>query len=121
MPAACLCGGKTIEKKVTVERRLKGGNVLFKGVPAFVCQECGERYFSAKTVKRMDYLLSQKKEEKEIDFSVDPKEQYLEDILKLMNQQNLMPDGVALNQPVLSSEVFFTISRIKSITDKIAS
>ncbi|MEW6663405.1 MAG: hypothetical protein AB1447_13770 [Bacillota bacterium] len=46
------------------------------------------------------------KQEKEIDFSVDPKEQYLEDILKLMNQQNLMPDGVALNQPVLSSEVF---------------
>ena len=55
------------------------------------------------------------KEEKEIDFSVDPKEQYLEDILKLMNQQNLMPDGVALNQPVLSSEVFFTISRMPMV------
>ncbi|HCJ79274.1 hypothetical protein HX99_03270 [Peptococcaceae bacterium SCADC1_2_3] len=120
MPVACICGGKTKEKKVTVERRLRGGNVLFKGVPAFVCQECGERYFTAKTVKRMDYLLSQKKEEKEINFSVDPKEQYFEDILKLMNQQNIMPDGVALNQPVSLSEVFLTINRIKSITDKIA-
>ncbi len=68
----------------------------------------------------MDYLLSQKKEEKEINFSVDPKEQYFEDILKLMNQQNIMPDGVALNQPVSLSEVFLTINRIKSITDKIA-
>jgi len=32
---------------------------------------------------------------------------YVFGILKLMNQQNLMPDGVALNQPVLSSEVFY--------------
>ncbi|MCX5868813.1 MAG: YgiT-type zinc finger protein [Proteobacteria bacterium] len=43
-----------------------GGDVVLKGVPAGVCQVCGEKYFKAEVVKKMEQtaISSEKVEEK---------------------------------------------------------
>ncbi len=41
------------EKLVTVYRHLRGKHFIFERVPARVCQKCGERYFSARSVSEM--------------------------------------------------------------------
>lgn len=43
-----------IEKPVTVYRHRRKEHFIFEQVPAKVCQTCGERYFSATSVSRMD-------------------------------------------------------------------
>jgi YgiT-type zinc finger domain-containing protein len=48
-----------IEKKVTVYRKRKKQIYVIENVPARVCQNCGERYFSAEVVQAMDRLMSQ--------------------------------------------------------------
>ena len=42
-----------VEKLVTVYRHRHGKHFIFERVPARVCQKCGERYFSAKSVGEM--------------------------------------------------------------------
>jgi YgiT-type zinc finger domain-containing protein len=42
------------ERLVTVYRHRKGKHFIFERVPARVCTACGERYFSAVTVREMD-------------------------------------------------------------------
>lgn len=48
------CGGPIVEKEVTVHRQVEGRYLLFEGVPAGVCKECGTRYFAANVLKRME-------------------------------------------------------------------
>ncbi len=53
----CEYCGETVdesEKLVTVYRHRKGNHFIFERVPARVCAACGERYFSAVTVREMD-------------------------------------------------------------------
>jgi len=45
------------EKPVTVFRHYAGSHFIFEQVPARVCARCGERYFSAKVVRKMDRLM----------------------------------------------------------------
>lgn len=42
-----------VEKLVTVYRHRRGQHFIFEHVAARVCQKCGERYFSAKSVSDM--------------------------------------------------------------------
>jgi YgiT-type zinc finger domain-containing protein len=42
-----------VEKLVTVYRRRRGQHFIFEQVSARVCQKCGERYFSARSVSEM--------------------------------------------------------------------
>jgi YgiT-type zinc finger domain-containing protein len=58
MAKLCRCGGTTIEKVVDVQRHVNGRRVVVKGVPASVCPNCNERYFSSKTVKQMDRIIA---------------------------------------------------------------
>ena len=39
------CGGKIVEKRVTLHRRVKTRYVIIEDVPAGVCVECGTRYY----------------------------------------------------------------------------
>lgn len=48
------CGGKIIEKRVTLHRKVKGNYVLLENVPAGVCSECGTRYFAANVLKTIE-------------------------------------------------------------------
>lgn len=52
------CGGKTRLKKVTRQHWLEERLYIVKDVEAEVCTECGERYYHATTLDRIDALLS---------------------------------------------------------------
>jgi len=49
-----LCGGDVVAKLVQYEYRWEGKLFVFEDVPAGVCQQCGEAYFTAETVKAME-------------------------------------------------------------------
>jgi YgiT-type zinc finger domain-containing protein len=52
-----LCGGETVHKKVRRQHWLDGRLYIIENVDAEVCLECGERYFHATTLDRIDHLL----------------------------------------------------------------
>lgn len=54
------CGGKTSKKLVRKQHWLQGRLYLIENVEAEVCNECGERYFHAKTLDVIDRLLEGK-------------------------------------------------------------
>jgi len=45
------------EKLVTAYRKRHGQVFVIERVPAIVCVQCGERYFSAQVVREMDSLM----------------------------------------------------------------
>lgn len=47
------------EKLVTVYRHRRGRHFIFESVPARVCTHCGERFFRAEIVRRIDEQMSQ--------------------------------------------------------------
>lgn len=48
------CGGEVKEESVELDYRYKGKLYIFQNVPAGVCQQCGEKYLTAKTAKRIE-------------------------------------------------------------------
>jgi YgiT-type zinc finger domain-containing protein len=55
--AACsFCGGPVEERLVSVDYRTKAGLVIIENVPAGVCRQCGERYYTAEVAKAMERL-----------------------------------------------------------------
>ena len=52
------CGGEMHPKRVTRQHWLRGQLYLVEDVDAEVCIECGERYFHATTLDRIDEFLS---------------------------------------------------------------
>ena len=51
-----------VGKLVTVYRHRRGRHFIFENVSARVCQKCGERYFSAKSVSEMQREMSKAKQ-----------------------------------------------------------
>ncbi len=51
------CGGQTKSRKVRKQHWLAGKLYLVENVAAQVCGECGERYFHATVLDRIDELL----------------------------------------------------------------
>lgn len=50
------CKGALEEKSANFDFRWGENLVLFENVPALVCQQCGEKYFSAEVSHRMKEL-----------------------------------------------------------------
>jgi YgiT-type zinc finger domain-containing protein len=48
------CGGKLVEKYVTLHRKTNGKYVVIEQVPAGVCTECGTRYYAANVLKTIE-------------------------------------------------------------------
>lgn len=48
------CGGRIVDKRVTLHRKVKGHHVLIKHVPAGVCDHCGMRYYAANVLKTIE-------------------------------------------------------------------
>ena len=48
------CGGAVKSAKVKVDSFWRNKLYLFEDVPAGVCQQCGEKYFTAIVAKRME-------------------------------------------------------------------
>lgn len=61
------CGrGILEEKRVTVDFRWGDKLVIIENVPAKVCNECGERYYSAKVVREMEQIAKEERKEREL-------------------------------------------------------
>ena len=54
------CKGKVLEKKVKIDFHWGDDLLVIKDVPAEVCQQCGEKYFSSETYKVMKELAKSK-------------------------------------------------------------
>lgn len=54
------CGGKVTEKKVKVDYRTGDELIVFENVPAGVCGQCGERYYTAKVAKALKKMARDK-------------------------------------------------------------
>ncbi len=52
------CGGQTSPKRVKRQHWFHGRLFIVEDVEAAVCQECGERYFHAKTLDAIDHYLT---------------------------------------------------------------
>ncbi|MBN1865883.1 YgiT-type zinc finger protein [Candidatus Sumerlaeota bacterium] len=48
------CGGKIVEKRVTLHRKIKKKYVIVEDVPAGVCSECGTRYYAANVLETVE-------------------------------------------------------------------
>ena len=48
------CGGRIVEKRVDLHRKVNGKYVLIENVPAGVCTECGTRYYAANVLKTLE-------------------------------------------------------------------
>jgi len=48
------CGGRIVEKHVTLHRKVKGHHVLIEHVPAGVCGHCGMHYYAANVLKTIE-------------------------------------------------------------------
>ena len=51
-----------VERLVTVYRHRRGQHFIFEHVSARVCQKCGERYFSARSVSEMQREMTKTKQ-----------------------------------------------------------
>lgn len=55
------CGGEVKEEYVELDYRHIGKLFIFQNVPVGVCQQCGEKYLTAETAKRIEHrILSDK-------------------------------------------------------------
>lgn len=64
------CGGLLEDRETEMMRRYKGSYVIFRHVPAGVCQRCGTRYFSANVLKIISQKLRHSKVPKKIEVSL---------------------------------------------------
>lgn len=53
------CGGSVEEQIVNVDYRTKAGLVIIENVPAGVCRQCGEQYYTAQVAKAMEKLATE--------------------------------------------------------------
>jgi len=60
------CNSETTTKKVKKQHWHKGKLYIVENVEAEVCQECGERYFHASVLDKIDKLVSEEHSVKEI-------------------------------------------------------
>ena len=54
------CGGKVKNDRVELVYQYKGKLCLFQNVPAGVCQQCGEKYLTAKVAKETEHRIKTK-------------------------------------------------------------
>ena len=58
------CGGEIGEQEIKVDFWWEGKLFLIEDVPAGVCKQCGEKYFTAKVSKGMDEAVKSDKIER---------------------------------------------------------
>mgnify|MGYP001560279650 FL=1 len=58
-------GGPVLKGKVDHISRIGGHLIEIKDVPAEICQQCGEKYFEPKTIRRIENIAKLKTKIKE--------------------------------------------------------
>jgi len=61
-----ICDGHTAVRRVKKQHWHKGRLYIVENVEAEVCQECGERYFHARTLDSIDSMLDGQHEVKQL-------------------------------------------------------
>ena len=51
------CGGQVVEKIIELDFRWQGKLYILEGVPVGVCQQCGEKYFTAEVSQAIDQAI----------------------------------------------------------------
>ena len=54
------CGGEVKDERIELDYRYKGKMYIFQSVPAGVCQQCGEKYLTAKVSKEIERRIQTK-------------------------------------------------------------
>ncbi len=54
------CGGEVKADSVELDYRVKGKLYIFQNVPVGVCQQCGEKYLTAETSKKIEKRIQNK-------------------------------------------------------------
>jgi len=54
------CDGKVLEEIREIDFRWRGKLYVIANVPVGVCQQCGEKYFTAEVSERIDKLVTSK-------------------------------------------------------------
>lgn len=58
-PSACpQCGGSVEERRITLVYPLDATSRMIRGVPAGVCQSCGERFLRPEVTTKIEKLLA---------------------------------------------------------------
>jgi YgiT-type zinc finger domain-containing protein len=60
------CSGETVPRRVRKQHWLKGRLYIIENVEAEVCPQCGERYFHARTLDKIDAVIQGQHEVKEL-------------------------------------------------------
>ncbi len=61
MKTCYLCRGEVVKKRVNVKRIFDQRMIVIEDVPAEVCIQCGEQYFSPDVVLKMEKIKKAKK------------------------------------------------------------
>lgn len=56
------CKGNLMEKEINYVVNLENTIIIIKGVPAKVCNQCGEQYFDDETTENIEKIVNQLKE-----------------------------------------------------------
>jgi len=51
------CGGEVLEREVDLDFRWEGSLLIIERVPGGVCQQCGEKFFTAVVSEELDRLV----------------------------------------------------------------
>ncbi len=54
------CDGNMVSRTVRARFSFKGTTIYVEGVPAWVCNHCGEQYFDAPVYKRLEEIASRR-------------------------------------------------------------
>ena len=54
------CGGKVVERRMTVDRRFHGRRFEFENVPVGVCRNCGQRVYKGLVLEQLERLAQSK-------------------------------------------------------------
>ena len=54
------CGGEIVERVIELEYRRKGRLYIIERVPVGICQQCGEKYFTALVSEAIDRIVEAK-------------------------------------------------------------
>jgi len=54
------CGGEVVERVIELEYKWKGQLYIIEGVPVGICQQCGEKYFTAPVSEAIDRIVDAK-------------------------------------------------------------
>jgi len=56
------CGGEVKDARVELDYRCKGKLCVFQNVPVGICQQCGEKYLTARLAKEIEHKIHNKEE-----------------------------------------------------------